>query len=518
MGGRMRFRTVKESLSSLLGRDYVEAVVAAQARLTDRPAAGLRKIARARVDFFPVGFQRRLTDLLPWVGRPFCKPLVGSAAGAPSRGFRRAARLGAAPVAGMGYYRVGEDGRLFFTSKSEHYHVPLGHGFPGYGLLAHARRLGIASATHNNTRGHITRMLEEELVRTANGLAPGDRNGLQRVLRSGGRTALNRVINLQTGSVACEAAIKMMLARFYKFQADSPEPPCAGRTPVFLVLGSRAGRLEANYHGTAILAQTMRGMWPGLLAALGRRGIVKVATIRPNRLDDAEKVFARCRKGKDRPAGFLHELIMMNYGGLRLEERFIRGVYRLCRQHDVPTLVDEIQTCLWSPQMYMFREYGLKPTFVAVGKGLPGGEYAASRIIFNARMDDLPLFGALVTNGQEELASLSYLITMCWAQRNAEATRAVGDYFEERLHGLVQRYPRLLRGVEGRRHLSVLHFNDLAVCEAFVAVLARQGFDISAHTYKAECPPAALTKLPLIVGREAVDLLVGRMKDALAAI
>jgi len=31
----------------------------------------------------------------------------------------------------------------------------------------------VTNVTHNNTRGHITRLLEEELVRTANGLKAG---------------------------------------------------------------------------------------------------------------------------------------------------------------------------------------------------------------------------------------------------------------------------------------------------------------------------------------------------------
>jgi hypothetical protein len=35
----------------------------------------------------------------------------------------------------LGYYRVGEDGRLYLMTKSEHYHAPLGHAFPGYTLI-----------------------------------------------------------------------------------------------------------------------------------------------------------------------------------------------------------------------------------------------------------------------------------------------------------------------------------------------------------------------------------------------
>ena len=45
-----------------------------------------------------------------------------------------------------------------------HYHAALGHDFPGYRLLQIAGRLGVCNATHNNTRGHMTRLLERELV------------------------------------------------------------------------------------------------------------------------------------------------------------------------------------------------------------------------------------------------------------------------------------------------------------------------------------------------------------------
>ena len=57
----------------------------------------------------------------------------------------------------------------YFAGKSEHYHIPLGHGFPGYALLDKARALGIPNATHNNTRGYITRLLERRLIAAANG-------------------------------------------------------------------------------------------------------------------------------------------------------------------------------------------------------------------------------------------------------------------------------------------------------------------------------------------------------------
>ena len=503
------------SLAELLRGEFVEAAASARAALSGETRRDLRRLAHRKVDCFPRSLERLLASLLPKVGRQVCPVLACSRRGAAPRAFDAATRPEMAPVTGWGYYRVGQDGRLYFLAKSEHYHAPLGHSFPGYRLIEHAQRLGIPNATHNNTRGHVTRVLEEELVRTANGLGRGDRVGLDAALRSGRAGRLNRVLNLQTGSLAFEAGIKMMLARFYRVHPRDGRPRHSGRTPVLLVVGDEGGSLRANYHGTTLAAQAMRGMWPEMrsLAEAGR--LLKVAALRPNDVAELESAFRAHHRGRYRIAGFCHELVLMNYGALRLTQRFCRRAYALCREHDVPTLADEIQSCMWSPELYLVREYGLRPTFLVIGKGFPGGQYAASRVLFESRVDCLPQFGALVTNGQEELASLAYLITMRWAEANAEATRAVGERYWAGLRELADRYPRHVAGLHGLRHLAAVHFRRIESARAFVGALVDGGIDISVQTYKADCPPAALTKLPLIAGTQAVDMLLGRMDEAM---
>jgi len=509
------FRTVKLSLKDLLGRAYVSAACRARAFVTGERVESLMALASEKVDLYPRAFQKRLGGLLPNVGVRVTRAVGRSARGATSRKFQEASKTASAPLTGFGYYRVAEDGRLYLISKSEHYHASVGHGFPGYRLLEHAGGLGIPNATHNNTRGHVTRLLEEELVRTANGIPRGDRRALGRAVSSHSSTVLNRVINLETGSLAVEAALKMILARFYRVEQDSPEPEYAGRVPVFLVVGSDDGDLQANYHGTTTLTQTFRGMWPDLLTALRKPGIMQVRSVRPDRLEDLDAAFAVCEKKPLKVAGFFHEFIMMNYGARKLTKKFIRHAYSLCRRHDVPTVADEIQSCLWAPGLFSFREYRVRPTFVALGKGFPGGQYPASKILFSARMDCLPQFGALVTNGQEELASLCYLITMRWAEENEDVVRAVGDSYQERLRELAAAFPEVIDGIDGDRHLGAIVFNDVERAKAFVGKLNRGGIDISVQTYKADCPPVALTKLPVIADYEVVDFLVGRMKEAL---
>ncbi|MCE5279572.1 MAG: aminotransferase class III-fold pyridoxal phosphate-dependent enzyme [Planctomycetaceae bacterium] len=499
---RGKFVPVKLSLAELLGKDYVQAVAAARSALTGEPAAPLRAAARRRIDFFPVAMQRALAARLADVGRRVSRPCASTAAGASTATFEAVTRTQASPASGWGYYRIGEDGRLYLLSKSEHYHTPLGHSFPGYELGRLAQTLGICQATHNNTRGHITRLLEGELLRAANGAARG---------------GLSEVLNLQTGSLACEAGIKMMLARFYQSQDDSPPAP-QRRVPVMIVIGDNEGGRGANYHGTTMFGQMLRGMWPGLERRLDRADVWKVVAVRANNMAELEAAFARYDRGRYKIAGMSLELVLMNYGGLRLTPAFARAAQRLCRRHDAPLMIDEIQTCLWSPRLYMYREYGLKPSLVVIGKGFSGGEYAASRLLIDRSLDRLPQFGALVTNGQEELASLAYLVTMRWAAANAEATAAVGDYYQSRLHELAARYPRLISTVEGSRHLASVYFHDLEIVKRFVATLAGGGLDISVQTYKAACPPGALTKLPLIVDAKVVDLVIARMDAALSSV
>jgi hypothetical protein len=42
--------------------------------------------------------------------------------------------------------------------------------------------------------------------------------------------------------------------------------------------------------------------------------------------------------------------------------------------------------------------------------------------------------------------------------------------------------------------------------------------DVSAQTYKANCPPAALMKLPLVTSEKAMDYLIAKISEAIASL
>jgi acetylornithine/succinyldiaminopimelate/putrescine aminotransferase len=503
------------SLSDLVGRDYVEALCEARAFLTGGDVAEYLALADEKVSFFPESYRKRLDSMLDAVGTRVLPGLAASSPGAATGSVAKATNRAMAPMSGLGFYRVGEDGRLYLITKSEHYHAPLGHSFPGYRLVQIADQLGVPNATHNNTRGHITRLLERELVRVANGLPRSDSAGLERVLASSAPHVLNRITNLETGSLAVEAALKAMLARFYRLEDHLPMPQFAGLTPVFLVIADHQGGRKANYHGTTILTQVMRDMWPELGANMAEHGAYIVKPVKMNDIADFQAVMDRWDAPPYKVAGFLHEIVLMNYGAIRLYPDYLRAAYDLCRRRDVPVLVDEIQSCIWSSDTFMFREYGLNPDFVSIGKGFPGGQYAASRILGTAQYDTMQQFGALVTNGQEELASLSYLVTMTFTEANRPYVAALGDYYQQRLGELAVEFSDMVEAVEGWRHLSALRFRDVEKAVTFMKQMNAAGYDVSAQTYKASCPPTILTKIPLISSYRMVDQFVSKMGECL---
>jgi acetylornithine/succinyldiaminopimelate/putrescine aminotransferase len=299
----------------------------------------------------------------------------------------------------------------------------------------------------------------------------------------------------------------MMLSRFYSL--DGTPAKYQGKIPVFLIMADNAGGITGNYHGTTVLAQTLRGLWPGFYAANEENKIYKVVSVPINDAEGFRRVVEEYNTGDYKTAGFCHEIILMNYGGIRLSESYLHEAYRICRATDTPVLCDEIQSCAWYDGCFLFKKYGIRPDFVSVGKGFPGGEYPASKILVSGAYDTLSQFGALVTNGQEELASLAYLITMEFLNANGSFISESGAYYHNRTVELAGKYPEICIGVEGDAHMTAICFATVEDAVKFTGIMNKElCVDVSAQTYKPNCPPVALTKLPLITTPSMADKLV----------
>ncbi len=510
-------KNITRSLRDLLGSEYMEAVKSVAVNIYGMDSAEADRLIDEKVDFFPEDYIARMRDMAKKTGEKVVAGFENSLIGAPTESYRKAAHSNAAPIGGIGCTRVGEDGRAYLIAKSEHYHSSLGHNFPGYKLITNARKLGILNATHNNTRGYITRLAESRLIAVANGVEENSAKHKE-ILSSKEPHVLNRIINLETGSLAVEAGIKMMLARFYRLDESFGSPKYDGKIPVFLVMEDNKEGFTANYHGTTVIAQTLRGMWPEFYGKCVENDIYKVVSVKKNDLADFEAKIKEYNSGKYKTAGFLHEIILMNYSGIRLTKEFLQGAYKFCRETDTFTLCDEIQSCMWYDGMFLFRQYGLNPDFSIIGKGFPGGEYPASKIITTYETDILNQFGALVTNGQEELASLAYLITMEFAGANGKEITEMGEKIEKGIADIAKDFPKVVEKPDGLGHLAAIHFYSVETAAQFTKLINDECVDISAQLYKADCPPGALIKPPLIADEVVIDVMLEKIRQCLESL
>ena len=75
-------------------------------------------------------------------------------------------------------------------------------------------------------------------------------------------------------------------------------------------------------------------------------GLYRVVGVPINDPAGFEAAIAKWNEPPYQTAGFLHEIILMNYGGIRLREAFLQSAYRLCRETGTP--VASLTTCAMS--------------------------------------------------------------------------------------------------------------------------------------------------------------------------
>ena len=380
-------------------------------------------------------------------------------------------------LTGLGPFYVCRNGRLMLDGTSGHYQMTWGYNHPDLmRATAQAMRLGIVWDNHANVPGHPVTRLAHELVSLAGA-------GFDRVM-----------LGVCTGSVACMAALKIMLLRYHR---------CSARVklglPVFVVL-------EGNYHGTSIVAQTMRGMWPGFVAGM------ETVQIEPNDTTALEAVFKQYGR---RIAGFWAEPIMMNREAILVDRSFLARAGDLCAQHDAVFALDEIQTGFWYPEVFMFRRLQLTPDIVVIGKGMTAGFHPMAGLIFRSELDVLEQYDALSTNGNAALAAFVALCSLSLIGQHGKRLEALAELNEHGLRELVGEFPDLLERMNGCGYLAGLRFREREDAIGFHRSALARGLWLRVHAYHAG-HRTVLMKYSLSFDEMTVRFVFRTMRELLA--
>ena len=166
------------------------------------------------------------------------------------------------------------------------------------------------------------------------------------------RTGMKKVFFSNSGAEANECAIKV--AR--KYSAETKGADC------YTIL-----TLENSFHGRTLttLAATGQAHYHELFQPI-TPGFIHVPANDVVALEEAV--------ANNKIAGIMMEMVQGEGGVIALEESFVQQAAAICKQQDIPLIIDEVQTGNGrTGKLYAFQHYGIEPDLVSTAKGLGGG-------------------------------------------------------------------------------------------------------------------------------------------------
>lgn len=380
-------------------------------------------------------------------------------------------------LTGKGVFYLTEGRKLFLDTTAGHYQMTWGYDHPVLmNNLEKALEAGIPWDCHSNIPGFYVKKLSEKLVQICNPQA-----NIQYIRNK--QDSLNTVLlGIATGSVACSTAMKIAINYFKK------NKPLAKK----MVLVS----LNGNYHGTDFLMQGLRGMWKELFSKY-----IIFEMVEPNDINGLRNVF---KKHEKNIAAFFFEPVMMNREAILLNSDFIQEARNLTEKVDALMIVDEIQTCCWYPEIFMYKQFDITPDILILGKGLTAGFHPLSAIVYKRKLDSLKQYDAISTNGNAPLPAFMALSCLNLIERSLHTIATLSSYYEKSLEKLVCEFPDIIVSRQGSGFLSGLKFKNQQIALQFHKKCLASGIWLRVHAYY-QGHSTALTKFALCVTKDIID-------------
>ena len=307
----------------------------------------------------------------------------------------------------------------------------------------------------------------------------------ERLLKASG---MEKVFFTNSGTEAVEGALK--IAKRYAYNRDGHG-------------GHEIIAMKHSFHGRSLGALSVTGndhyqepfapLLPG----------IKFADF--NDLDSVKALV------NENTCGILMETIQGEGGIYPAAEEFLKGVRKLCDDHDILLMLDEIQCGMGrTGWMFAWQEYGVRPDVMtvakALGNGVPVGAFLACG---KAAWAMVPGDHGTTYGGNPFVCAAASKVLELFEQRNVlEHVRAVGEYLWVKLEELSRRH-ECIAGHRGKGLMQGLEFS-CPVGEIVKAALLKQHLVlISAGANVIRFVP------PLVITDDDVDRMIEKLEAVL---
>ena len=274
---------------------------------------------------------------------------------------------------------------------------------------------------------------------------------------------------------------------------------------------------EGGFHGRTLLALSLTSKTHPYKAGLGPFA-PETYRVAFNDLDDLERAFTT-RVAAEEVAAIVFEPVQGESGFIPAEPDFVRGLRRICDEHGIVLVADEVQTGFCrTGRVFAMEHFGVEPDLMAVAKSVAAG-LPLSGVIGRAEIMDAPgdsAIGGTYVGNPVAIAAAHAVLDVIAEERLAERAGEIGEAIRARMEDWRERFPSVA-GVRGLGAMLAIEIRkegepaaDLAT--AVVEAAAERGLLLLKAGINGNCI-RVLT--PLVVSDAELDEALGVWEDAL---
>jgi 4-aminobutyrate aminotransferase/(S)-3-amino-2-methylpropionate transaminase len=276
---------------------------------------------------------------------------------------------------------------------------------------------------------------------------------------------------------------------------------------------------EGAFHGRTLLALTLTSKTHPYKAGLGPFAS-EVYRVPFDDLAALERAF-RTQVAAEEVAAIIFEPVQGESGFVVPSRRFVEGLRRICDEHGIVLVADEVQTGFGrTGRLFALEHFGVEPDLVTMAKSIAAGIPLAAVIGRAAVMDAPPdsAIGGTYVGNPVAIAAAHAVLDVMEEGRIPERAEALGETLRARMESWVDRFEPV-SGVRGLGAMLAIELTrggepDAETATAVVEEARARGVLLLKAGIHGNC---IRVLVPLVITDEELDEALGGWEEALEA-
>jgi L-lysine 6-transaminase len=256
--------------------------------------------------------------------------------------------------------------------------------------------------------------------------------------------------------------------------------------------------------------------WPRITAPIvkfpmNENNLDEVIKLEKQAIDEIKKAIAG---NKDDIACIITEAIQGEGGDNQFRKEFFEQLRTICDENEMLFIIDEIQTGVGMTGKWWAHEHYVKPDIISFGK-----KSQVCGILVTDRIDDIEnnvfhessRLNSTWGGNIVDMVRFKKYLEVIQEENLVENARIVGDHLLDRLHGLADKYPKLVSNARGKGLFCAFSLPDTDTRNKLRdMIFAKDVVVLGSGTHSIRFRP------PLVVTKEQIDTAIDVIDSCLA--